>query len=77
MIGIHHIHIWSIDGVNIYATMHIVTNDNSHRVKGKIRSELREQGINHATLELEKEGEHCHNELCNIDFSSCCHHHHH
>lgn len=77
--GVHHIHIRSIDGHHNYATMHIVTDGDSHKIKDEVREELREHGIVHATLELENENEHCHEEDCHIHFdhSSGHHHHHH
>jgi len=76
---VHHIHIWSLDGQNNFATMHIVTNEDSKSIKTEIREELAEHGISHVTLELEKEGEHCHDTECNINtnIQSCSHHHHH
>ena len=74
---IHHIHVWSIDGQNNFATMHIVSNEDSKRIKTEIREELAEHGISHVTLELEREGEHCHEETCHVEFSSSGHHHHH
>lgn len=77
VIGVHHIHIWSMDGQSNYATMHVVTNADTHEVKEKIRSELKEHGINHVTLELEAEGEHCHEEHCHVEAPSAGHHHHH
>ena len=53
---IHHIHIWSIDGYNNYATMHIVSKSaNIKRVKDEIKSELKEHNICHAILETEEE----------------------
>jgi cobalt-zinc-cadmium efflux system protein len=77
--NVHHIHIRSIDGHHNYATMHIVTDGDSHKIKHKVREELSEHGIVHATLELESENEHCHEEDCHIHFeqSSGHHHHHH
>lgn len=75
---VHHIHIRSIDGHHNYATMHIVTDGDSHKIKDEVREELREHGIIHATLELEGENEHCHEEDCHIHFEhSAGHHHHH
>ena len=76
---IHHIHVWSIDGQNNFATMHIVSNEDSKRIKTEIREELAEHGISHVTLEFEKEGEHCHDKECkiNTNIHSCRHHHHH
>lgn len=75
--GVHHIHIWSMDGHNNYATMHIVTNEETHMIKEKAREELAEHGITHATLELETEGERCHEENCHVKVHSCSGHHHH
>ncbi len=78
VLDVHHIHIWSMDGQNNYATMHIVTNAAPHEIKEAIRKELAEHGIGHATLELEAEGEHCHEATCRVEFqASDCHHHHH
>ena len=79
VIGVHHIHIWSMDGQSNYATMHVVTNSDSHKIKETIREELLEHGINHATLELETEDERCHEKNCSVEYkiSSGHHHHHH
>ena len=77
VIGVHHIHVWSIDGQNNYATMHVVANGNPHEIKHKVREELEEHGIGHATLEIEAEGELCHEEHCHVEHSATHHHHHH
>ena len=73
----HHIHVWSMDGHNHYATMHVVVRGNSCEIKEKVREELKEHGIGHVTLELEAEGECCHNENCHVEFHSMSGHHHH
>lgn len=75
----HHIHLRSLDGQSIYATMHIVTDGDPHTVKELVRKELSEHGITHSTLELENVGEHCHHEHCHIEHNHNphhCHHHH-
>lgn len=77
VIDVHHIHVRSIDGQSNYATMHIVTNSDSHIIKEKVREELNEHGICHATLELEAENEHCNNKHCHIEFKANSTHHHH
>ncbi len=80
IIDVHHIHIWSMDGQNNYATMHIVTDRNPHEVKDEVREELREHGIGHATLEIETSDEHCHEKHCHVEVDSHAghgHHHHH
>ena len=77
---VHHIHVWSIDGYNNYATMHVITKNNSHEIKEKIREELHEHNINHVTIELEEHGENCNNTECTIDSNNMSHtntHHHH
>ena len=77
VLGVHHIHIWSIDGQHNYATMHIVAEGNAHEIKDKIRKELKEHGISHVTFELEDKNEHCHEEQCHIEPASHSEHHHH
>ena len=73
---IHHIHVWSIDGFNNYATMHIVTkSQNIKDVKNKVRYELKEHNICHAILETEDEA--CDEIECNPDIHNSEHHHHH
>ena len=73
---IHHIHVWSIDGYNNYATMHIVTKvDNIKELKIKIRKELEEHNICHAILETEDEA--CDETECNPEAHTIEHHHHH
>ena len=79
VINVHHIHIWTMDGQNRCATMHIVTNCDAHIIKETIRGELKKHGIDHVTLEIETENEHCHDNECHIKYngSLCTHHHGH
>ncbi len=77
VLNVHHLHVWSIDGKNNYATMHIVTNAEAHSVKERIREKLELHGIGHVTLELESEEEHCHEVQCRLEGLSAGHHHHH
>lgn len=74
---IHHIHIWSIDGYNNYATMHVVTDLKNKNVKQEIKEELKEHGISHVTIELEEKDEVCFEENCDIKIEHSDHHHHH
>ena len=76
VLDVHHVHLWSMDGNNNYATMHIVTNEFAHDIKEKIRQELKEHGICHVTLELETENEKCDEICCTIKNTSNHHHHH-
>ncbi len=76
VLSVHHIHIWSLDGNQNYATMHIVADGDPLTVKKAVKEELQEHGIVHATLELESEDEVCEEEYCHIR-TDCGHHHHH
>ena len=77
VLDVHHIHLWSMDENHHYATMHIVTDADSHEIKEKVREELQEHGIGHATLELEAPGEHCHEQHCHVAHHTHSGHHHH
>lgn len=78
VLDVHHIHIWSMDGYLNYATMHILTDNPDHKIKEKVRKELEEHNIFHATLELETPDEHCDSQNCSISpHEECGHHHHH
>ena len=76
VVDIHHIHVWSIDGYNNYATMHIVSKSKDiNKVKKEIREELEEHNICHAILETEDEI--CDDKECHIHLNNVEHHHHH
>ena len=74
---VHHIHIRSLDGHRHYATMHIVAGVDWHIIKDKVRSELREHGIVHSTIETESVGEECHDKICVVERVCQGYHHHH
>lgn len=79
VMDIHHLHIWSLDGANHAATLHIVTEADPKTVKENVREELAEHGIGHVTVELERSGEHCAAPVCAGTSAAvgCGHHHHH
>lgn len=74
---VHHIHLRTIDGHGVYATMHIVAEGDFHCIKHKVRDELSELGVVHATIELETVGEHCHEKECRVKHCEHRGHHHH
>ena len=70
--GVHSIHLWSMDGRKLCATMHVVVDGkvvdgvliensitNPMNIKKEIRKQLRTTGINEVTLEIESEDEKC------------------
>ncbi len=77
VLDVHHVHLWSMSGEDRYATMHVVANGDPHEIKEHLREELSELGIHHVTLELEEEGEHCHEARCHTEHPSHEGHHHH
>ena len=78
VIDVHHIHVWSIDGINNYATMHVVANlKDMEKLKKEIKQELKEHRINHTTIEMETASSKCCEEECKIIKANKIHHHHH
>lgn len=77
VLGVHHIHLWSMDGQHPCATMHVVTDGDPHAIKHAIREALAHHGIAHVTIETETKGEHCHDKICRMEPASHGHHHHH
>lgn len=67
--NVHHIHIWSIDGVNNYMTAHIHLNkvlseEEIVKTKNDVKNKLKEDKINHITLEVEYFNEKCNSDKC-------------
>ena len=77
VLDVHHLHLWSMDGQNNFATMHVVTDGDAHEIKDAIREELLEHGVGHVTIEIESNCEHCHHKECRIESASHLGHHHH
>lgn len=78
VIGVHHIHVWSIDGESHCATLHVVLREFDSNIKKLIKEELKEHGISHITIEIETEQEECLERYCVIEKSANhghhCHH---
>lgn len=75
---VHHIHVWSMDGITNYATMHIVTKSkNTKEIKAKIREEMQEHNISHTTIEIEENLNDCNDKECNVKVNNGVHLHHH
>ena len=77
---VHHIHLWSMDGYHGYATMHVVSDEDPHTIKERVKTELGAHGIVHATIELETTKEFMHKKehhMESYEHLGHCHHHHH
>ena len=75
---IHHIHIWSLDGVNNCATMHVMIDNNDiDNIKKMTKEELLEHGVSHTTLEIENKDSDCDDLECTTKEVEHHHHHHH
>jgi len=79
VVDIHHIHVWSMDGVNNYATLHVVSEEDGENIKSLVKDELKKYKINHMTIEVESVNEKCDDECCkfNVNEVHNRHHHHH
>lgn len=77
--GVHHVHVWSMDGYNNYATMHVISpRTDLPQLKATIRAELQEHGIGHTTIEFERPDETCpQHECCVTATTPHTHHRHH
>ena len=76
--NIHHIHVWSMDNINNYATLHIITNSkNTKQLKHNIREEFEEFNINHVTIEIESTDEFCECKECKSKTDNSIHYHSH
>ena len=79
VIGVHHVHVRSLDGSRHYATLHAVINGDPAAAKAAIRAELSAHGITHATIEIETPDEVCGEVECRVESNGkpCGGHHHH
>lgn len=78
VVDVHHVHVWSMDGISNYATMHVVTrSDNQKMIKNKIKKDLKKIGIIHTTVEIECMEEKCNEKNCNVKVYNQEKHHHH
>jgi cobalt-zinc-cadmium efflux system protein len=69
VIDFHHIHVWAISTTLNALTAHVVIDSSIQmeeiiKLKEKIKHQLQEMDINHITLEMETEDEHCHDPDC-------------
>ena len=72
VVDVHNLHLWSMDGEKLCATMHVVVDDvvldgtflensieNPINIKKEIRKQLKSTGVKEVTLEIESKAESC------------------
>ncbi len=77
VLDVHHLHVWTIDGETVYATLHLVVKEYSSQIKTDVKAELNEHGVAHITIELETENEECFEKECIVRPRTKAHTHHH
>ncbi len=77
VLDVHHIHIRSMDGINNFATLHVVATGDFIKIKGRVKEELHEHGIAHTTVEIELPEENCAEITCKPCHTPGGHNHHH
>lgn len=67
VLGVHHIHIWSISTTEVALTAHIVLEklDGSESLVCDIKAHLKEKGVQHSTIEVETKSGMCTDIECN------------
>ena len=64
MVGIHHLHLWSLDGEHHVLTVHLdidepITNAVQQRIKAQVAKALAPYRLAHSTIEIEQAEEAC------------------
>jgi cobalt-zinc-cadmium efflux system protein len=72
---VHSIRVWSIDGENHFATMHVVTTHHGKAIKRIIRETLKRHNIYNSTIEFETNNERCPEPDVIINTNCDCGHH--
>ncbi|MCP9611647.1 cation diffusion facilitator family transporter [Coprobacter tertius] len=64
--GVHHMHIWALSTTENALTAHVVVDSakDMENLKCELKHELKEENIQHATLEIELKGAHCDGTCC-------------
>ena len=81
IIGIHHVHIWSLDGNQTLVTFHAalnkaLTKEQVIEVQKQVHAIVNAFGITHATIEFELDSP-CQDEDCQLSENEVEEHHHH
>lgn len=64
VLGVHHTHVWSLDGERHVLTTHVVVDcaadlDRIAAIRGRVEAVARESGLWHTTVQVEREADDC------------------
>ena len=80
VIDVHHVHLWTMDGLHNLATLHVVAHAEPDKIKELVKNELIEHGIGHSTVEMETSAQQCESKECHnhmhIELGHSHHGHH-
>ncbi len=77
VLEVHHVHLWSMDGESVYATMHVVSDMKYFKeVKQEIKKLMSENNISHVTIEMEEKDDECAEKNCEVKELATHRHHH-
>ncbi len=74
--NVHHLHVWSLDGIHHAATLHAVIDGDASNAKARMRAVLKAHDITHVTLETESPEECCEQPFCRVEHAVACGHAH-
>ena len=83
--SVHHLHIWTLDGIKILGTLHVEVGDDVtavqiSQIKASICDVVKDYDITHITIQVDYEHEHCEELACDNEVEQSelhSHHHHH
>ncbi len=72
ILDIHHIHLWSLDGINNCVSLHMLLGDEISieeipKLKQIVRNEFEKNSVEHVTIEIELKSENCTEVNCDLE----------
>lgn len=72
ILDMHHIHLWSLDGINNCMSLHMLLGDEINieeipKLKQIVRNEFKKNAVEHVTIEIELKSENCTEISCGVE----------